>query len=72
MKAFQKKNGLTADGKAGAGTQNLLVSGNALAKDATATPKPTATPTPAPTYTVPQSTVKNGSTGDDASWCSPA
>lgn len=36
------------------------------AKDASATPKPTATPTPAPTYTVPQSTVKNGSTGDDA------
>lgn len=66
LKAFQKKNGLTADGKAGAETQNLLVSGNALAKDATATPKPTATPTPAPTYTVPQSTVKNGSTGDDA------
>ena len=32
LKAFQKKNGLTADGKAGAETQNLLVSGNALSR----------------------------------------
>ena len=31
--AFQKRNGLTADGVAGAGTQSLLYSGNALAAD---------------------------------------
>ena len=53
VKAFQKKNGLTADGIAGAATQKAVFSASALAADATPTPKPTPTPTPAPTYAVP-------------------
>jgi len=66
--AFQKKNGLKADGVAGAETRSLLESGAGLPSDAT--PAPTATPTPKPTkepvYTTPKSTVKNGSNGADA------
>ena len=66
--AFQKKNGLKADGVAGAKTRSLLESGAGLPSDAT--PAPTATPTPKPTkepvYTTPKSTVKNGSNGADA------
>ena len=65
VKAFQKKNGLTADGVCGASTQELLF-GSGLTSDATATPKPTATPTPLPELTKPTSTVRKGSTGDDA------
>ena len=66
--AFQKKNGLKADGLAGMATRTLLESGTALPADATATPKPGAEPTPAPTQTweIPKSTVKNGSEGADA------
>ena len=66
VKAFQKKNGLTADGSAGAATRKLLASSAALPADATPTPKPTATPTPAPTYNVPTETVKRNSTGEAA------
>lgn len=65
-KAFQKKNGLTADGISGAETQKLLLSSNALAADATPTPIPTATPTPVPTFTVPENKVQKGSSGNDA------
>lgn len=70
--AFQKKNGLTSDGKAGLVTQTVLLSGNALPASATATPKPTArpkptaTPTAVPTYDRPDGTVRRGSTGADA------
>ncbi len=51
VKAFQKQNGLTADGKAGTKTLTLLYSGNAKKAPSTvttprvtATPRPTATP----------------------------
>ena len=66
VKAFQKKNGLTADGVCGSGTQSALLSGNAVSAAATATPLPTATPTPAPTFQVPDKTVRKGTTGNDA------
>ena len=65
VKAFQKKNGLKADGVCGASTQELLF-GSGLTSDATATPKPTATPTPLPELTKPTTTVRKGSKGDDA------
>ena len=66
--AFQKKNGLKADGAAGAETRKLLESGSALGvgDEATPTPEPTPTPTPVPTFEIPGSTVKNGSEGKDA------
>ena len=65
--AFQKKNGLKADGLAGLATRTLLDSGTGLPADATPTPK-AAEPTPAPvqTWEIPGSTVKNGSEGADA------
>lgn len=52
VKAFQKANGLTADGKAGSATLNLLYSGNAKSASqarVTNTPKPA--PTKKPTAT---------------------
>ena len=52
VKAFQKANGLTADGKAGSGTLNLLYSGKAKSASqarVTNTPKPA--PTKKPTAT---------------------
>lgn len=52
VKAFQKANGLTADGKAGQKTLEKLNSSSAITKrqaTATATPKPTAKPTAKPT-----------------------
>ena len=51
LKAFQKKNGLVADGVAGSGTNAVLFSYTALAADYVpiATPAP-ATPTPVPSY----------------------
>ena len=70
--AFQKKNGLKADGAAGADTQKAVYSENALSVASTPTPKPTAEPTatpeptPAPTYKIPTATVKSGSEGNDA------
>ena len=66
VKAFQKANGLTADGAVGTQTKAMLESANALASGVTASPTPSPTPTPAPTYTVPQSMVRSGSSGDDA------
>ena len=44
VRAFQQKNGLTADGVAGRQTQELLFSGDAV--PASATPRPSPTPTP--------------------------
>ena len=65
MKAFQKKNGLKADGICGEDTQKLLF-GNGLTASATATPKPTAAPTPLPELVKPRATVRKGSSGSDA------
>lgn len=48
VKAFQRVNGLTADGVAGGGTLNKLFSSDAKSARATATPKPTPKPTPTP------------------------
>ena len=64
VKAFQKANGLTADGTAGEQTQRALYGGNAKAANVrtTATPKPGATAAPA---TNTSGTLKIGSTGSD-------
>ena len=66
--AFQKKNGLKADGLAGAETRKLLESGTALPADATPTPEVTPDPTPTaePVWEIPNSTVQDGSEGKDA------
>ena len=68
VKAFQKTNGLKADGLAGAETRKLLDSGTALPADATPVPEVTAEPThtPEPVWEIPKSTVKRGSEGADA------
>ena len=64
--AFQKKNGLTADGIANAATQQKLWSMEALSQADTPTPKPTATPSPEPTYIIPEKTVRRNDSGADA------
>ncbi len=64
--AFQKKNGLKADGVAGAETQSAIFAAGAIGANATPTPTPTATPTPEPVWVLPATTVKNGSEGADA------
>ena len=66
--AFQKKNGLKADGLAGAETRKLLDSGTGLSADATPTPAVTPSPTPTaePVWEIPKSKVQDGSTGADA------
>ena len=66
--AFQKKNGLKADGLAGAETRKLVESEEALPADATPTPAVTPSPTPTaePVWVIPKSNVENGSEGDDA------
>ena len=53
VRAFQARNGLTVDGKAGNATLTKLYSSSAkkAAADPTKTPKPTATPTAKPTNT---------------------
>ena len=58
VRAFQARNGLTADGKAGTTTLNKLYSSSAkrAASEPTNTPKPTNTPF---------ATLKNGSTGSE-------
>lgn len=65
VKAFQKANGIKADGAVGAETMNRLESGSALPEGVTPSPTPTASPTPAPTYQVPEDTIRAGDTGDD-------
>ena len=65
VKAFQKKNGLKADGICGAETQELLY-GEGLSVNSTATPKPSPSPTPLPELVKPSSTVRQGSKGNDA------
>ena len=65
VKAFQQKNGLKADGIAGAQTQQLLFgSGVTAASTPTPTPKPTSTPLPQ--MEKPTTTVCSGSKGNDA------
>ena len=69
VKAFQKNNGLTADGIAGNATYKKLYSDKAVAAGSAATPtptpKPTATPTPKPTYDVPTGPLRSGDEGED-------
>lgn len=65
LKRFQKANGITADGVAGAQTQDVLFSGAAVASGATPAPA-TPTPTPVPTFQLPTGSVQGGSTGNDA------
>ena len=77
VRAFQKANGLTVDGKAGAQTLAKLNSSSAVrAPSATATPRKTATPTPRKTATpTPRATstpnlsrdiyLREGSSGSD-------
>ena len=69
VRAFQKKNGLTANGTADKKTQDLLFSGTALDAAATATPTPSPTPkptaTPSPTPEIPSQTLHSGDTGSD-------
>ncbi len=64
VKAFQRRNGLTVDGKAGTATLEKLYSSSAKAA---VTAKPTAKPTARPTNTPkPTATsLKNGATGSD-------
>lgn len=51
VKAFQRANGLTADGKAGANTLNKLFAGTVSTSTSVVTKKPTATPTRKPAAT---------------------
>ena len=66
LKAFQRANGLTADGIAGPQTQAILFSAAALPAGATPTPAPTPTPTPLPVFVTPSATVERGTTGENA------
>ena len=66
LKRFQKANGLPEDGVAGAATQEVLFSVNAVAANATAAPAATQAPTPAPAMAKPSGTVQRGSSGADA------
>ena len=68
VKAFQKKNGLKADGLAGAETRKLLESGQGLGPndETTPTPPPAPSATPAPAWVIPGAKVQNGSEGEDA------
>ena len=63
--AFQKKNGLKADGKGTAETQTLLFTGGLGPNDAP-TLQPTPVPTPAPTFQVPKDSVRAGASGESA------
>ena len=65
VRSFQKKNGLKADGSAGAETQKAIYSADAIPADATPTPKVTEEPTPTPTVAVPEESLKNGAKGND-------
>ena len=57
--AFQKKNGLKADGWAGAETRALLASGGlGVNEEPTPTPSPTPAPTEVPVYETPGTTVR--------------
>lgn len=65
--AFQKKNGLKADGICGPATLEALKNNPKPADyQPTVTAKPTAAPTPVPTFEIPDTTVKRNSSGSDA------
>lgn len=64
--AFQKKNGLTADGVCGHTTQDMLDSENALRANQTPAPTSEPTATPAPTFALPGGKVTVNTTGNDA------
>ena len=66
--AFQKANGLKADGLAGAETRELLSGPEALPAGATPAPTgtPAPTPTPEPVWVIPTENVSEGSKGADA------
>ena len=64
--AFQKKNGLTADGVCGAATQKAIFDGTGMKANETPTPTVAPTATPAPTFAVPGETVRLNSAGNDA------
>ncbi len=66
VRAFQKKNGLTADGVAGAETQKAIASAAALAAGETPTPTPSPAPTDEPQWEYPGITVKLNTRGDAA------
>ena len=66
VKAFQKKNGLTADGLAGTNTYAALYSPTALGPTAEGTYQPAPSPTPMPTFNIPAVAVKYGSSGEEA------
>ena len=63
LKAFQKNNGLKADGIAGYETQKVLYSENAVPGSAFTTPPPTPTPLPRPAPDL--STLRQGDTGNE-------
>ena len=65
VRSFQKKNGLKADGTAGAETQKAIYSADAITADATPTPKVTEAPTPTPTVAIPEESLKTGAKGQD-------
>ncbi len=65
VRAFQKKNGLVADGTAGAATRELIESAQALPYNATPTPQVTEAPTPTPTVAIPETSLKQGDQGED-------
>ncbi len=65
VRSFQKKNGLKADGTAGAETQKAIYSADAVRADTTPTPKATATATPTPTVAIPEQTLRLNDKGAD-------
>ncbi len=68
LKAFQRRNNLSADGIAGSATLNRLNSSQALPATPTPQPTPRVTPTPRPTATPvvnPNVYLKNGASGSD-------
>lgn len=64
--AFQKKNGLTADGVCGAATWEKVNSAEAMSAGQTPSPSPAPTATPVPTFTIPSEKVQANTTGDNA------
>lgn len=66
VKAFQKASGLNADGLCGEKTQEKLMSASTTLPTLESTVTATPSPTSLPTLTQPSTTVKKGSSGQDA------